>query len=405
MSHTNKYVYSSLENYFNVNSKIIERERKKHQLQQKKTYYTVNVQFFNYYKMFYIVIPRNYLNNIDYLRKNKMDIFAKGKILTFTRRIGKYRKFSFDAVIDSSEEDLYRRDLIYAYLVPIKQKYQKFNFRKKLLGTYTVEERIGDLTYKRMNDALDDFTNGGTCSEKLENYILGENDYYLTEKKYLDDIFNYNRYYPSIIQNYIRINWYQKKKIDKIFYKEMNTIQINSNEDLNIIGLIIYAIYQMRNYIEDKILICSSSNSSADSIALELMKIKKNVKNFNILRVYAKNQEIIKRNELLDEISYHKLLMKEENRDNNFGGRNNLIEENDIIISTCVNSYCDEIINYEFPFVIIVDANNSNENENLIPITLNAKYVLLISYEENGNDDINLYKRMKFLYPQNHISI
>ena len=43
--------------------------------------------------------------------------------------------------------------------------------------------------------------------------------------------------------------------------------------------------------------------------------------------------------------------------------------------------------------------------ENLIPITLNAKYVLLISYEENGNDDINLYKRMKFLYPQNHISI
>ena len=79
MSHTNKYVYSSLENYFNVNSKIIERERKKHQLQQKKTYYTVNVQFFNYYKMFYIVIPRNYLNNIDYLRKNKRIYLLKVK--------------------------------------------------------------------------------------------------------------------------------------------------------------------------------------------------------------------------------------------------------------------------------------------------------------------------------------
>jgi hypothetical protein len=332
-----------------------------------------------------------------------MDIFAKGKILTFTRRIGKYRKFSFDAVIDSSEEDLNRRNLIYAYLVPIKEKYQKFIFRKKLLGTYKVEERIGDLTYKRMNDALDDFTNGGTCSENLENYILGENDHYLIENKYLDDIFNYNRYFPLFIKNYTRINWYQKKKIDKIFYKEMNTMQLNSNESLSMVGLIIYAIYQMRNYIEDKILICSSSNSSADSIALELMKIKKNVKNFNILRVYAKNQEIIKRNELLDEISYHKLIKKEENKNNNFGGRNNLIEKNDIIISTCVNSYCDEIINYEFPLVIIVDANNSNENENLIPITLNAKYVLLISYEESISDDANLYKRMKFLYPENHI--
>ena len=161
----------------------------------------------------------------------------------------------------------------------------------------------------------------------------------------------------------------------------------------------------MRNFIDDKILICSSSNTSADDIALELLNFKHFIKQLNILRIYVKNQEIIKRNQALDDISYHKLKIREENRRNNFGGRNLLIEKNDIIISTCVNSYCDEIINYEFPFVIIVDANNSNENENLIPITLNAKYVLLISYEENGNDDINLYKRMKFLYPQNHISI
>ena len=94
---------------------------------------------------------------------------------------------------------------------------------------------------------------------------------------------------------------------------------------------------------------------------------------------------------------------KEENRDYDFGGRNKLIEENDIIISTCVNSFCDEIINYDFPFVIIVDADNSNENENLIPITLNAKHVLLIAYEDSGNDSMNLYKRMKYVYPENHI--
>ena len=400
-----RYAYSSLENYFNVNSKIIERERKKHESQQKKTYYIVNVKYFKYYKMFYIIIPRNYLYNIDYLRRNKTDIFSKGKILTFTHKIGFNRTFSFDAVIDSSEEDLYRRNLVYAYLVPIKERYRKFHFRNKIIGTYKVEERNGDLTYKRMKDALDDFSNGETCSENIEKYILGKDDMkqYSIENTYLNDIFDYRRYYPIYIRDYFQINWHQRQKINKIFYREMYSIQINSNTSQSIIGLIIYAIYQRRKYIEDKILICSSSNTSADTIALELIRLKKSVKKFNILRVYAKNQEIIKRNELLDEISYHKLVKKEENKNNNFGGRNNLIEKNDIIISTCVNSYCDEIINYEFPLVIIVDANNSNENENLIPITLNAKYVLLISYEESISDDVNLYKRMKFLYPENHI--
>ena len=85
--------------------------------------------------------------------------------------------------------------------------------------------------------------------------------------------------------------------------------------------------------------------------------------------------------------------------------KNWIIRRNDIIVSTCVNSYNDDIINYKFPFVIIIDANNSNENENLIPITLKAKHVILISYKENNSEETNLYKRMKHLYPENHINI
>ena len=161
----------------------------------------------------------------------------------------------------------------------------------------------------------------------------------------------------------------------------------------------------MRLYKEDKILICSSSNTSADNISLELLDLKKHIKKLNILRIYAKNQEIIKRHKLLDDITYHKLVLKQENRRNFFGGRNRLIEKNDIIISTCVNSYCDEIINYKFPYVVIVDADNSNENENLIPITLHAKHVVLIAYEESVSDYVNLYERMKTLYPENHINL
>ena len=161
----------------------------------------------------------------------------------------------------------------------------------------------------------------------------------------------------------------------------------------------------MRNFIDDKILICTSSNISADDIALDLLNFKKFIKKLNILRIYAKNQEIIKRHKALDNISYHKLKIREKNRRNNFGGRNLLIEKNDIIISTCVNSYCDEIINYEFPFVIIVDADNSNENENLIPLTLKSKHVVLIAYGWSQNDQNNLYQRMKYIYPENHIDL
>ena len=76
-----------------------------------------------------------------------------------------------------------------------------------------------------------------------------------------------------------------------------------------------------------------------------------------------------------------------------------------ILLYTCVNSYNDDLINYKFPFVIIIDADNSNENENLIPITLKAKHVLLISYEGYDTEEINLYKRMKNLYPENHCDI
>ena len=266
-----------------------------------------------------------------------------------------------------------------------------------------VKERNGDLTYQRMEEALDGFENGEVCSENLEICILG--NYRQFRNNYLNNLFNYRRYYPWNINNYFRINWFQKRLIDKIFHNEMNTILIKSQTSNKIICLIIYAICQMRKYITDKILICSSSNNSVDTIALELLEMKQFVKGLDFLRIYAKNQEIIKRNESLDKISYHQLLLKEKNSQNFIGRRNLLIEKYNIIVSTCVNSYCDEIINYEFPFIIIVDANDSNENENLIPITLPANHVVLISYEGNDSGDVNLYKRMKYLYPDNHIEL
>ena len=393
MEETQKYKYSSKNEYSEINRGIISKLQEEKESQQSITYYTINVEYYDEYDMYYLTIPKEYLEQIDDLRKKKEDIFAKGKILTFS---DEKNDFTFDAIIDSTED-------IYAYLVPIKEKYRN---GYDLTGEYVVNERIGDLTYIRMKEAIREFIKGNCCSKNLEKYILGEADSNLNNIE-LKNIFNYNRYYMAGITNFAELSNFQETQMKNIFYNEMNTIQLKSKSNKKLICLIIYAIYQIRKNPKDKILVCSSSNNAADAISLELLKMKNNVSKLNILRIYAKNQEIIKRNKKLNKISFHKL--KNKKYDKKFYDRNDkkdwIIRNHDIIISTCVNSYNDDIINYKFPFVIIIDANNSNEHENLIPITLHAKHVVLISYEGSDNGEINLYKRMENLYPKNHITI
>ena len=404
----NKYQYKTKENYSLINKEKVSEAQRKNTKQQKSIFYSVDLNYYKYYDeyykeyrgIYYIIIPKDYLENKEQLIKEKNDIFTKGKILRFSSG----NDFSFDAIVENSEEDPNKKNTFYAYLIPIKDKHRFYN--KNLIKKYIVKERSGDLTYERMSDAIDVFLEENCCSQNLENYILG-NPVDDACKKF-NKIFNYNIPYFNAINNFADFTRRQENEIQKIFYQEISTINISKNSDNNIICLIINAIYQCRKNIKDKILICSSSNLVADSISIDLLRMNECIMNkLNILRIYAKNQEIIKRNKKLNPISLHKLMKKKFRR--KFYDRKQkkkwLINKNDIIISTCVNSYCDDIINNKFPFVIIIDANNSNENENLIPITLNTKHVLLISYEGSDNGEINLYKRIKNLYPKNHCEI
>jgi len=367
------YTYKSKLDYGKINREIVLEEKSKHETKQNSIYYNEDIIYYEDYEIYYLIITEDYLNNIDELRQNKNVIFAKGKILIFSKK-----NFSFDAVIDSSEEDPDEEGVIYAYLVLIKEEYQ---YSKDITGNYDVQERNGDLTYERMIDAINQFVNGNYCPKNLEKYILGEN---ITNKeREFKNIFNYKVNYFNYIYGFAKFTQSQENKFLKIFYREMNTMKINYDRNNNLICLMIYAIYQCRKNFKDKILICSSSNTSADSIALDLLRFQDHVKKFNLLRIYAKNQEKIKRNRRLNQICFHQLMKRRyKKRFNNRQDKKNwLIKKNDIIISTCVNSYNDDLINYKFPFVIIIDADNSNENENLIPITLKAKHVLLIAYE------------------------
>ena len=403
---TQIYKYATKEKYSEINQKRVIKEKEAKQSKQISISYTVKVDYYEYYDeyydeyrgIYYLIIPQEYLNDIDKLIKEKNDIFSRGKILRFSRG----NNFQFDAVVESTEKDPDNESIVYSYLIPIKEKYRYYS--EKLIDEFQVEERNGDLTYERMLEAINEFIEGNCCSKNIEKYILGNS--VINGYKKFPKIFNYKRYYFNNIYNFAKFTKYQEQEIYKIFYQEMSTINLK-NGDNRILCLIIYAIYQCRKNIRDKILICSSSNSVADSISLDLLRMEEHIKKLNIIRIYAKNQEIIKRNKRLNKISLHRLIKKKYKR--KFNDRREkkewIIKQNDIVISTCVNSYNDDIINFEFPFVIIIDANNSSENEDLIPITLNAKHVLLVSYDGSDNGEINMYKRMKYLYPKNHCEI
>ena len=84
MEENQKYKYSSKKEYSEINRGIISKLQEEKESQQSITYYTIYVEYYDEYYMHYLTIPKEYLDQIDDLRKKKEDVFAKGKILTFS---------------------------------------------------------------------------------------------------------------------------------------------------------------------------------------------------------------------------------------------------------------------------------------------------------------------------------
>lgn len=79
MNKARKYVFKSKDDYFYYNSRIIEEERTKHESEKDIISYKVNIQYYRPYRMHYITIPKNYLRDIDYLRKISLIFSLKEK--------------------------------------------------------------------------------------------------------------------------------------------------------------------------------------------------------------------------------------------------------------------------------------------------------------------------------------
>ena len=94
-----------------------------------------------------------------------------------------------------------------------------------------------------------------------------------------------------------------------------------------------------------------------------------------------------------------------------------IINEHDIIISTCSTSYDEKLINVNFKYVLIDEATQCCEIESLLPIMHGSKYIVMIGDQKQLGPTIiypkadlvgmkiSLFERMIKLYPNNYIML
>jgi regulator of nonsense transcripts 1 len=95
----------------------------------------------------------------------------------------------------------------------------------------------------------------------------------------------------------------------------------------------------------------------------------------------------------------------------------NIINEHDIIISTCSTSFDNKLIYNEFKYVLIDESTQCCEIECLLPIVHGRRHVILIGDQKqlgptiihpkssNVGMNISLFERMIKIYPDNYMML
>ena len=408
------------------------------------------------------------------------------------------------------------------------------NTIKNNLGVYIMRENFCEVPYYRMLNGLDSFNDEkkSHTSNLIHSQILGimeENLIKEMDEKEMKNLFNENEFITKI-DIFGELNTHQVKCMKKVFSHSLNMIQGPPGTGKSYLAsFIIYNIFKKRLDENDKILVCTPSNSAADNLASYLLNLnnsltikenlnendtenKNNNKNnldkskekkdknrkMKILRVYPKVKELLEINKNLIEISFHNKLnyaieeykemkkkmisheeeeieddeileekkLKEENKsfsnfddsiiknisyknneienisqninenlkknNKNKKGKNinielsaqkiknisdNIINEHDIIITTCSTSYDSKLIDIDFIYVLVDEATQCCEVECLLPIVHGSRHVTLIGDQKQLGPtiiypkanlvgmNISLFERMIKIYPDNYIML
>ena len=326
--------------------------------------------------------------------------FIPGKFLIFTK--SNNTNVVFYGVI--SYIDHQTRNI---FIYPIDRNINSIN-----IGEYKIKEQFSDVSFLRMLDGLDylrDYRD--SISFNLNNSILGT-----------DNIkrFNIGNRRIKHIEGYGSLNYKQKVALDKVFQNSLNMIQGPPGTGKTFLAsFIIYNIFINKPY--EKILVSAPSNDACDNITKRLLEINNTLTNqrMKILRIVAKGREYVNYSNIIQNISLHRIIDR-----NNYPDRNNFREANireigryNIIITTCSTSMDDRLKNFKFPYVIIDEATQSTEIESLLPIIHGANHITLIGDQNQLRPvtfhpkssilgmDISLFERMIKIHPQNLIQL
>ena len=396
--------YSSDDDYYDIYKPLIFSELNYvRQIYLKKQEYPIELKLDKERDELFIKI-NNYFNDIN------LNI---GKRVYFSQMQKDYEKLfnpNDDDVDNEGNEDQNGMPIKFLGLVCqiIPGEYSKKIFIKpidkdpsmirKNLGLYYMSENYCEIPYYRMLKGLDCFfTDNSDCNNNTSNLIhdqiLGtaeQDDIKELDELEMKNIFNDNELITKI-DNYGKLNKRQKKCMRRVFEHSLNMIQGPPGTGKTLLAsFIIYNIFKKRKDEEDKILVCSPSNSAADNLAISLLKIIKaleknendnkgsqnyindikksksnNNKGMKILRVYPKIREllnIINNNELMeislnkileDEIEQYKLKYlnenygeeeEEENEEKELNNLINILKDNSIKENNLDNENCNEDI-------------------------------------------------------------
>ena len=436
--------YSDKYRYYNIYKALAIADMKyTRKLYEKKDFY--EFKLLQNKEIYYFLVPENFC---------EMNL-TPGRVLDFTEECDDEEEeeddedFGFLAVITKTEyiesKENKEENKIKIMINPINRHITSLEGHT---GKYKIKEGFCLIPYERMLAALDDFVNDSLDDENeiyersvslyLTERIMGKLPFNEKSNKKVEEIlkiekntvecilFKENNFsLVKEIEGFGVLNESQIKALENIFKRPLNLIQGPPGTGKTFLAsFIIYNIFNMRkisseNHHEPRILICAPSNAAADNITSYLLRIN-NVtgKKMKILRVYAKTREYLEINEEIKQISLHKHIKDIFGEDLIFNDKSEIddktkeiIENHDLVITTCSTSWDSRIKNLNFPFVVIDEATQCCELESMIPIVHGCSHLTLIGDQKQLGPvvfhpqakqvgmNITLFERLIKLYP------
>ena len=258
-------------------------------------------------------------------------------------------------------------------------------------GKYNIEFVWKGTSFKRMLDGLFSFVNDeSSVSNYIYSKILGHN---VEEKP-----FKYQIPSELNVKGLPQLNHSQKEGIEKAINSPLFLIQGPPGTGKTVTSAAI--VYHLANLDVGKVLVCAPSNIAADQLSEKIEKI-----GLKVVRVCAKSRESISTR--VEHLSLHNQLRKlegkkeykrffemqkrKEEEGNVLSNKDHekykklkkkaeeeIINECQVVVTTCISSFDKRLNNFRFPIVLIDEATQACESECILPLLHGAKHAIIV---------------------------